>query len=93
MGGYITYEGMNAFYRFQLIRINPIGGDLVSGQERSTRYRFQLIRINPIGGEEKKIRLLESWINRFQLIRINPIGGETDGCADIVSLSFPTNPN
>ena len=44
------------YARFQLIRINPIGGveAVVYGIEVTDG--FQLIRINPIGGDNKSFR-------------------------------------
>ena len=60
--------------RFQLIRINPIGGAF-QGFYFGKPSRFQLIRINPIGGDLENGTELEKVRFGFQLIRINPIGG------------------
>ena len=70
---------------FQLIRINPSGGEGLSPQNAYAKIQecFQLIRINPSGGV--KFFTPQQLINEcFQLIRINPSGG--DGSVKTISM-------
>ena len=81
---YLLYSGFvqaNKSHRvrgFQLVRINPSGGELVPPNVTSSciSKSFQLVRINPSGGV-----YIESFSDSsvyqmcFQLVRINPSGG------------------
>ena len=59
---------------FQLVRINPSGGDLtLASKMDSSHFCFQLVRINPSGGKIFITHIKE--YTSFQLVRINPSGG------------------
>ena len=62
------------FGAFQLVRINPSGGEGQKKPALEGQESFQLVRINPSGGE-LVLATSGGWPFAFQLVRINPSGG------------------